>query len=72
MHIISPTKRLMLWVIEQGGRVHWTEYHRMGIELGCPPPGQNGAFGTCAPSMVRDGDFRVITDAGRERAQHYS
>jgi hypothetical protein len=33
---LTPTKRLLLWVIEQGGRVHWSEYQRAGMELGEP------------------------------------
>jgi len=69
---LKPTRRLLLWVIEQGGRVHWTEYHRMGIELGYPPPAQNSLFGTRIPSMVRDGEYRLVTEVGRARALRYS
>ena len=69
--ILTPTKHLLLWVIEQGGRVHWSEYHRVGIELGCAPPAQNAPFGTRAPSMLSDGEFRLVTDVGRERARSY-
>lgn len=67
----TPAKRLLLWVIEQGGRVHWREYHRAGIAFGCPPPGQDGLYGTRSPSMVSEGDFRVVTEIGRERALRY-
>jgi len=69
---LTPTKRLLLWVIEQGGRVHWSEYRRVGIELGSPPPGQNSLFGTRVPSMLRDGEFRVVSDIGHERARRYA
>jgi hypothetical protein len=69
---LTPTKRLLLWVINQGGSVRWTEYHQKGIELGCPPPAQNSLFGTRVPSMVRDGEFRVVTEVGRERGRRYS
>lgn len=69
---LTPAKRLLLWVMEQGGRVHWREYHRAGIEFGCPPPGQNGLFGTPRPSMVSQGEFRLVTEVGRERALRYS
>jgi hypothetical protein len=67
---LTPTKRLLLWVIAQGGRVHWADYHRKGIELVCPPPAQNSLFGTRVPSMVRDGEFRVVTES-RERGRRY-
>jgi hypothetical protein len=69
---LTPTKRLLLWVIEQGGRVHWSEYHRAGMELGSPPPGQNSLFGARVPSMRREGEVRVVTDIGRERARRYA
>ena len=72
MNIPTPTQSLLLWVIEQGGRVHWSEYHRVGIDLGCPAPAQNSPFGTRVPSMVSQGEFRVVTEAGRERAQRYA
>lgn len=68
---LTPTKRLLLWVIEQGGRVHWRDYHRTGINLGASPPAQNAPFGTRRPSMISDGEFRVITLVGRERAARY-
>jgi len=68
---LTPAKRLLLWVIEQGGRVHWREYHRAGIEFGCPAPGQNGLFGTRVPSMVREGEYRLVTEIGRARALRY-
>jgi hypothetical protein len=69
---LTPTRRLLLWVVEQGGRVHWSEYRRAGIELGSPPPAQNSLFGTRVPSMVRKGEFRVVTEVGRDRARHYA
>jgi hypothetical protein len=59
---------LLRFVAEQGSRVHWTLYHRTGNELGLPAPGQNGAFGGRVPSMVRDGEYRILTEVGRERA----
>lgn len=68
---MTPAMRLLLWVIEQDGRVHWREYHSAGIRFGCPPPGQNGLFGTPVPSMVSEGEFRLVTEIGRERARRY-
>jgi hypothetical protein len=67
---MSPLKQLVRWMIEEhGGHVHRDVYHARGIALGCPPPAQNAAFGTRHPLLVRDGDFRVVTEYGRSRAR---
>jgi hypothetical protein len=55
---LTPTKRLLLLVIKQGGR--------------CPPPAQNSLFGSRVPSMLRGGKFRSVTGGGRERGRRYS
>jgi hypothetical protein len=65
---MTPLKQLVLWVIAQGGRVHRDLYHASGIALGCPPPAQNAAFGSQHPLLVRDGDYRVVTEYGQGRA----
>jgi hypothetical protein len=68
----TSTQRLLVWVSEQpGGRVHWTAYHKAGIHFGLPAPGQNTPFGSRCPSMVRDGDDRVLTDVGHDRVARY-
>lgn len=69
--IRSAFKRLLVWVLEQGGDVSRDAYRDKGVELGCPPPGQNAAFGTMYPSMIRVGDRRVLTEIGRERVARY-
>jgi hypothetical protein len=67
---VTPLKQLIRWVIDvHGGRVHRDLYRVHGIALGCPPPGQNAAFGTRHPLLVRDGHFRVVTGYGRGRAR---
>ena len=68
---MTPLKQLVSWVIEiHDGRVHRDSYHDHGIMLGCPPPpGQNAASGTRHPLPVRDGDFRLVTAYGRQRAR---
>jgi hypothetical protein len=68
---LTPTRRLLLWVVERGGRVHWTDFHRAGNALGSPAPAQNSLYATRVPSMVRDGEFRVVTKVGYERARRY-
>jgi len=65
---MTPTKRLLRWVIEQGGRVPWQLFHARGIELGSPPPAQNSLFGGRVPSMVSDGPDRAVTAEGNARA----
>lgn len=65
---MTPLKQIVVWVIAEGGRVHREDYHARGIAVGCPPPGQNAAFGTRHPLLVRDGDHRLVTDYGRVRA----
>jgi hypothetical protein len=65
---MTPLKQLVVWVVAQGGRVRRDAYHARGVALGCPPPAQNGAYGTQRPLLVRDGDECVVTDYGRARA----
>jgi hypothetical protein len=60
----TPTKRLRAWAIEQGGRVHWREFHRHGNLIGCPGPAQNTLFAGRVPSMISDGEYREVTEAG--------
>ena len=67
----SPFKALLVWVADHSGDVSRDAYRDKGVELGCPPPGQNAAFGTRYPSMTRNGDRRVLTDAGYERVARY-
>jgi hypothetical protein len=64
---MTPARRLVLWVLEQGGCVTRDRYRAKGIELGLPAPGQNGVFGTRHPLMVRQGKLRIVTDYGRAR-----
>jgi hypothetical protein len=72
MNTLTPFKLLLLWVIEQGGRVFWADYHQKGIELGCPSPAQNLHFATSKPSMESDGNYRVVTAVGYARAARWS
>jgi hypothetical protein len=66
---MTPLKQLVVWAIAEGGCVHRDDYHACGLALGCPPPGQNAAFGTQHPLLTRDGDYRIVTDYGRARAR---
>jgi hypothetical protein len=67
---MTPLQQLVRCLIEEhGGRARHDVYHARGIALGCPPPAQNAAFGTRHPLLVRDGDFRVVTEYGRSRSR---
>lgn len=66
-HRISiRVQALLAEVIALGGCLHVTTWRELTLRHGyryC-----NGFFGGRVPSMVSDGDMRIITDAGRARA----
>lgn len=60
---------LLAAVDAENGAVHVDHWKQFGAEHGYVPARKlNGFFGGVVPSMRKDGDMRVLTDVGRDRA----
>lgn len=57
--------RLLTLVEEAGGRISSAEWGRLGALCGYDPRGLGGFFRGNEPSMMADGDDRVLTAKGR-------
>ncbi len=67
-HMRERARQVLAEVAARNGRLHVDDWRALGVRYGYEVRGLAGFFGGRWPSMWSEGDWRVLTTLGEERA----